>query len=122
MKCRQPLHIADIFIETGISPEKPGIYMWELNGVIRYVGKYKRKNRPLHEYARNVERIALGKSYHIEGRNFRRVHYALHKAVLEKENIRLIFFENIDDNSLRLIRESELIKKFKSEGKADLND
>ncbi len=116
LKCDSPLHEVEIIVIA--DPEKPGIYVWKIEDAQIYVGKYRNKSRPLKEYARNLRNIIQNKPYHIKGRDFRRIHYALNAAVLERKKTYLVFFENVADDPERNKRERELI----TELKANLND
>jgi hypothetical protein len=95
--------------ENGVNLDFPGIYEWYIEGCGSYIGKYKRKHRPLKEYARNVQNILNG-SYYRRSKpdGFRRIHRELARAHLEGRLIRLIILENVEPLRINE-RERELI-------------
>lgn len=96
-------------IEYLSNPELPGIYIWQIEDIGCYVGKYTSKRRPLMHYARNVSRLLNNQPYRKNNPNgWRYVHVKLAEALQEGKRIRLIFFENVPIESLSS-REKELI-------------
>ena len=103
--------MAVVKIKYVANPDFPGIYIWTIKGVGRYVGKYSSKRRPLSQYARNVHRILNQEPYRKNNPNgFRHIHRALVDALKKGLPIELIFFENVPLDTLRQ-REKELIAK-----------
>lgn len=103
----------DLDVAPGVSLDKPGIYIWEIEGTGKYVGKYTRIERPLKRYERNVNRIINDLPYHDRSRpdGFRHIHRELEKAHGENRKIILHISENVADPNARHAREAELIAK-----------
>ena len=116
-KLDEPLQDVGVFVAKGVDPEKPGIYVFVIEGQGIYVGKYTLPYRYKSEYANNVKKLLSGKSYRPKNPDgFRKIHRALAKAVgTEKQKISLILIENWDgnggdgDGESGLRRERELI-------------
>ena len=85
----------------GFDPTRPGLYVWEVEGTGRYVGRYTHLSRPLKEYSRNVHRLRTGVPYHMaKPDGFRRIHRALAAAVDEGRAVTLHLVENCDREEL----------------------
>jgi hypothetical protein len=83
-------------IAEGVDPYQPGLYLWQIDGVDCYVGKYTRISRPTKHYSRNVQNLRAGKPYRKKNTDgFRRIHRALAIAVEAKKAIRLVILENV---------------------------
>jgi hypothetical protein len=87
----------------GVDPKQPLIYMWEIadaSGQVigRYIGKANGgEKRPRQHYARNVEKLLGGKPYK-NGKDYRRVHYALAQAVVQGHAISLQYLCNVPED------------------------
>jgi hypothetical protein len=107
--------------DHGYSHTDPLIYMWEiydenqkLTG--RYVGKAKNgAKRPLKRYQKNVQRLLNQQPYHIKGRDYRRVHYALAHATKQGHTIHLHFLCQATIHSINQL-EREYIDQHQSCG------
>jgi len=96
-------------VADGVDLDLPGIYVWEIEGVGTYIGKYTRRTRPLLEYERNVIKILSGRPYRPQKPTaFRRIHRELHAAHVEGRQITLTILENCMPSDLTR-RERELI-------------
>ena len=95
----------------GFDPIRPGLYIWEIEGAGRYVGRYTHLSRPLKEYSRNVHRLRTGVSYRPAKPNgFRRIHRALAAAADEGRAVTLHLVANcgreeLSDRERRMIAE-----------------
>jgi len=100
------LHIAE-----GADCSRPGLYEWHIECVGRYICKFKRINRPLKEYGRNVVRLVSGLPYR-KGKpdGFRRIHVELAQAVRSGRRIELTILENPSLADINR-RERELISE-----------
>jgi hypothetical protein len=110
-------------VPDGVNPALPGLYEWRIDGDGRYVyiGKYTYVRRPRREYALNIQRIQLGKSYRKNNPlGFRKIHTYLADALTidPPPKITLTFLENVRDPRERGARERELIRARREEEKA----
>ncbi len=107
----EPLQDVVVFVAKSIDPQKPGIYVFVIEDVGIYVGKYTRPSRYKREYSNNVEKLRTGQPYRDDNPNgFRRIHRALARAVeTDGQNISLLLIENWDDEGSGQRRERELI-------------
>jgi hypothetical protein len=115
MVCKKSINLQDNIerhIKPGVDPKKPGIYLWEIEDVGCYIGKYTRENRPLGEYNNNLRKMCAGAPYR-KGKPtaFRRIHHALHDSLHQGRKIRLTILENVTDAALRNEREQYWIEK-----------
>ncbi|HEY1604500.1 MAG TPA: hypothetical protein VGF77_02770 [Allosphingosinicella sp.] len=95
----------------GATLDEPGLYQWHIEGVGSYVGKFKRKSRPLRHYHRNVRRLLAGLPYRANNPDgFRQIHRELADAVKAGKAIVLTIVENPDLAELNR-RERELIRE-----------
>ena len=108
---RLPRSWFEFRIADGADCSRPGLYEWHIEGVGRYIGKFKRINRPRKEYGRNVARLINGLPYR-KGKpdGFRRIHVELAQAVRSGRRIELTILENppladINRRELELIAE-----------------
>jgi|ERR1700678_1385452 len=101
----------DLDVPHDVDLDKPGIYIWEIEGAGKYVGKYTRIERPTKQYGRNVRRIFSGRPYHDKSKpdGFRHIHRELAKAHREGRKIILHIPENVPNPEARHAREGELI-------------
>jgi hypothetical protein len=92
---RLPRSWFELRIADGADCSRPGLYEWHIEGVGRYIGKFKRINRPLKEYGRNIVRLVSGLPYR-KGKpdSFRRIHIELAQAVRSGRRIELTILEN----------------------------
>jgi len=106
-----PLQNVVVFLSNGVNPEQPGLYVFVIEGVGNYVGKYTHASRYKKEYARNVEKLLTNKDYRPKDpKGFRHIHHVLAKAVkMDDQKISLILIENCHDKVLQNMRERELI-------------
>jgi hypothetical protein len=96
-------------VEYLANPDLPGIYIWEIESIGKYVGKYSSKKRPLSQYARNVHRLLSGRPYRKNNpEGYRHIHTQLANAFTSGKRIKLTFYENVLPNELGK-REEELI-------------
>ena len=104
----------DLDVPDGVDPSKPGIYIWEIEGAGKYVGKYTRIDRPMKQYGRNVRRIMNELPYHDKSKpaGFRHIHRELEKAHREGRKITFHTSENVSDPKARHARETELIGEY----------
>ncbi|MEH6718872.1 MAG: hypothetical protein V7704_08340 [Aurantimonas endophytica] len=85
----------DIVVESGVTPDLPGIYEWRIDGVGSYIGKYTYSRRPLKEYSRHVRSQFEGGHYRPQNKDgWRRIHRELYQACLEGRKVTLVFVEN----------------------------
>lgn len=96
--------------------------MWEIRGpsgrlLGRYVGKAANgSERPRKRYARNVMNLLRGKPYHINGKDYRLIHYALKDAHINAYSIELHFLCNVQKHENIDAVEEYWIKRKKSRG------
>ncbi len=96
-------------VVEGVDERRPGIYEWWIDGVGRYIGKYKRISRPTRAYGRNVANLANGRPYRPKNPGgFRGIHRALRVAHMRGQRIVLTILENVDSTTIDA-RERELI-------------
>ena len=110
-KLNEPLQDVAVFVSKGVDPNKPGIYIFFIEGGEVYVGKYEDPYRFKTTYPERVRRLIANEPYkESKPDGFRRIHRALAKAV-EKggKKISLMLIENWDDGPSRSRRERELI-------------
>jgi len=106
-------------IESGVSPELPGIYEWRIEGVGCYIGQYTRVRRPRRHYSRNLTRMFAGLPYRkSKPDGFRLIHHALADAIRKRRTVTLILLENQVSKVDRNHREQELIMERKAEAAA----
>jgi hypothetical protein len=106
-----PLDGVSVFVMEGVDPERSGIYIFVIDGLGTYVGKYTRPSRYRIEYSKNVRRILNNEPYRPNNPDgFRHVHRILAKAVREGKATSLILFENWEDEREGRDRESFLIQ------------
>jgi hypothetical protein len=106
-----PLDDIDPLIMPGVDPEQACIYIFFIDGKGCYVGKSGGRHpssRWKKAYSRNLQRMIEGRSYHIQGRDFRQVHYALYEAKKKCLRTALVILENQEGDVLKA-REHELI-------------
>lgn len=103
-------------VAEGVDTLRPGLYEWHIEGVGRYIGKYKRIRRPTREYWRNVVRLLAGRNYRKgEPDGYRRIHRELAAAFREGRAVTLTILENCPPGEIDR-RERELIAE-----RGDLN-
>lgn len=101
----------------GVDVKAPLIYLWEihdLSGQIvgRYVGKANGgEKRPTRHYPRNVNKLLAGRPYK-NGKNYRRVHFALADAVRAGHRISLTYLCNVSNVADILQVESRYIDHY----------
>lgn len=101
----------EFVVPPDVQLDRPGIYEWAIDGLGRYIGKYKWINRPRLEYGRNVNRLLAGKPYRkSKPGGFRLIHTALFNAWRDGRQIRLTILENVDPANIDA-REQELIRE-----------
>ncbi len=110
-----PLPRTDWFAEIvpdGVTPDRPGLYEWRIEGVGCYIGQYSNCSRPRSHYARNLRRLLLGLPYR-RGKpgGSRRVHQALALGLEHKAQITLTFLENHSAKHDRNRREREVLRE-----------
>jgi hypothetical protein len=100
-------------VAPGVHLNQPGIYVWEIEGAGRYVGKYTRIERPAKRYGWNVRRI-LNEQPHDKSKpnGFRHIHTVLARGHSEGKRIILHITENVSDPKTRHEREAKLIAKY----------
>lgn len=95
----------------------PLIYMWEIHDMSghllgRYIGKANGgEKRPTQHYPRNVNKLRQGLPYK-NGKNYRRVHYAMADAVEAGHRISLTYLCNVSDVEDIFKVESQYIKEY----------
>jgi hypothetical protein len=95
----------------------PLIYMWEIHDMSghllrRYIGKANGgEKRPTQHYPRNVNKLRQGLPYK-NGKNYRRVHYAMADAVEAGHRISLTYLCNVSDVEDIFKVESRYIKEY----------
>jgi hypothetical protein len=95
----------------GVDCSLQGIYVWTIDGVGTYVGRYTSITRPRRHYASIVMRLLNGQPYRkSKPDRFRRIHHALASAVKNGNRITLIILENPPADELNA-RERELIRQ-----------
>ena len=98
-------------VAKGVDPNRPGIYVWAIQGVGAYVGKYTWGTRPTRDYERNVRRLLAGKPYRLNKPDkWRKIHRALAAAVRDGRSIFLAILMNGSAEELQA-RERELIRE-----------
>lgn len=98
-------------LSDGATLEAPGIYEWSIEGVGTYIGKFRRKSRPIRHYHRNVKRLLDGLPYRLSNPDgFRHIHRELANAVTAGKVIVLTILENPDPAELNE-RERQLIRQ-----------
>jgi hypothetical protein len=110
-----------LLIDNNLSRTEPLIYMWEIHNehqvlVGCYVGKASRgAKRPLKRYKKNVQQLLENKPYHIKGRDYRRVHYALAHATQHAYTVSLHFLCQATIHSINQL-ERECIDRYQTCG------
>ncbi len=88
-------------ISNGLDWELPGIYMWEIEGIGKYIGRYTAKRRPFNEYCNNIRKICQKQPYRPQKPDkFRLIHKALHNAMHDGHSITLSLLENVRRDAL----------------------
>ncbi|EGQ8181479.1 hypothetical protein C1S99_25260 [Vibrio parahaemolyticus] len=112
-----------------MNPFRGLIYEWKVtNGTDEIIGVYVGKasngiSRPLKDYKRNVAKIIAKKPYRKSNPDgFRKVHLALHTAVVNKHSIELTILENVTEGQCINSLEQQYISKAREKhGKFCLN-
>lgn len=105
-------------LESTINKTAPLIYMWEISdrdGRVtgRYIGKANRGDkRPTRHYSRNVNKLLRNEPYK-NGKNYRRVHFALAEAVKAGDKITLSFLCNVSEEEDIFKVEGRYIRDFR---------
>jgi len=100
-----------------VDVKAPLIYMWEIHDlsgqlVGRYIGKANGgEKRPTQHYPRNVNKLRQGQPYR-NGKNYRRVHYAMADAVEAGHRISLTYLCNVSEGDDIFKVESHYIKEY----------
>jgi hypothetical protein len=100
-----------------VNVKAPLIYMWEIHDqsgqlLGRYIGKANGgEKRPTQHYPRNVNKLRQGRPYK-NGKNYRRVHYAMADAVEAGHRISLTYLCNVSDVDDIFKVESQYIKEY----------
>ena len=103
----------DLDVAPGVHLNQPGIYIWEIEDVGKYIGEYTRIKRPTKRYAWKVRQIVNEQPQHDELNpiGFGHIHKALAKAHLQGNKIVLHVAENVPDPKERHSRQAKLIAK-----------
>ena len=100
-----------------VDVKAPLIYMWEIHDLSgqllgRYIGKANGgEKRPTQHYPRNVNKLRQGRPYK-NGKNYRRVHYAMADAVEAGHRISLTYLCNVSEVDDIFKVESQYIKEY----------
>lgn len=98
---RYPVDWFELIERQGFDRSLPGLYVWEISGAGRYVGRYSKISRPLKHYARIVYRLRNGLPYRPQNPDgFRRIHHALVAAIGERRPITLHLWSNCAQEDL----------------------
>ena len=94
---RLPKFVYTLVVRDGVDVRCAGIYLWEIEGGEKYVGKYKKISRPTRHYSRNVARLLAELPYRIgKPDEFRRIHRALGEAARKGPKVTLTILANAD--------------------------
>lgn len=102
-------------VAPGVNPDKPGLYLWRVEGVGAYIGVYSHLGKRMGHYRRTITRYIQGRPFSdnpTDKRGFRLFLRALAEAVQNGREVTLTVLENEPDKPRRHARERALIVQY----------